>query len=88
MVEKWLLQVEEAMVASVKKVIGEAFDAYSSTPRKEWVVEWPGQIVVCIGAAFWTAEVTASFKSPLGLNVNILNFPNIVCYIVFMFIFN
>ena len=78
MVEKWLLQVEEAMVSSVKKVIGEAFDAYSSTPRKEWVVEWPGQIVVCIGSAFWTAEVTAAFKSPQGLNVITIKFPNIV----------
>ncbi|ESO02274.1 hypothetical protein HELRODRAFT_188646 [Helobdella robusta] len=67
MVEKWLLQVEEVMVNSVKKVVGEAFDAYASTPRKEWVVEWPGQVVICVGSAYWTMEVSNSFKGPQGL---------------------
>ena len=58
------------MIGSVRKVVGEAFDAYMSTPRKEWVVEWPGQVVICVGSVFWTSEVTAAFKANQGLPVS------------------
>ena len=44
MVEKWLIQVEEVMIMSLKKVTCEAFDAYAEVPREDWVQEWPGQV--------------------------------------------
>lgn len=78
MVEKWLLQVEEVMVGSVRKVIGEAFDAYNTTPRKEWVVEWPGQVVICVGCVFWTTEVTVAFKASQGLQVSRIVVDNVL----------
>lgn len=69
MVEKWLLQVEETMIASVRKVIGESFTAYASTSRGNWVLEWPGQIVICVSSIYWTAEVTEAMKRPDGIQV-------------------
>ena len=44
MVEKWLIQVEEIMIQSLKKVTEDAVSGYSNTPRERWVKEWPGQV--------------------------------------------
>uniref|UniRef100_A0A0X3PWV9 Dynein heavy chain 3 n=1 Tax=Schistocephalus solidus TaxID=70667 RepID=A0A0X3PWV9_SCHSO len=57
MVEKWLLQVEAMMIASLRKVIGDSVTAYMSTPREKWVLDWPGQVVLCVSCIFWTSEV-------------------------------
>ena len=58
MVEKWLLQVQHAMIQSLKDVSAEAVKAYPDTPRKSWVLEWPGQIVIAASSIYWTEEVT------------------------------
>ncbi|CAG5131228.1 unnamed protein product, partial [Candidula unifasciata] len=59
-VEKWLLQVQNCMLVSVRDVIEEAIEEYQNTPRKQWVQEWPGQVVICVGSIFWTQEVHES----------------------------
>ncbi|KAJ3086325.1 Dynein heavy chain 7, axonemal, partial [Quaeritorhiza haematococci] len=56
-VEKWLLSVEHAMLDSVKAVIEEAYYAYQQTPRENWVLDWPGQVVLCVGQIYWTLGV-------------------------------
>ncbi|XP_071813132.1 dynein axonemal heavy chain 3-like isoform X2 [Apostichopus japonicus] len=67
MVEKWLLQVEEVMMASVCKVSKEGVAAYAANPRNKWVLEWPGQVVLCVSSIFWTEEVAKAIKEPDGL---------------------
>ena len=47
MVEKWLLQVEKQMVKSLRDTIEKAMSSYYSTELSSWVVDWPGQAVVC-----------------------------------------
>jgi dynein heavy chain, axonemal len=54
MVEKWLIQVEDQMLLSIRMIIKEAVHAYENRERKRWVLEWPGQIVICASQVYWT----------------------------------
>ncbi|KAH9266776.1 hypothetical protein BASA84_000973, partial [Batrachochytrium salamandrivorans] len=56
-VEKWLCDVESAMLSSLQSIIKAAFYAYTTTPRKQWVLEWPGQVVICVSQIYWTLAV-------------------------------
>ncbi|XP_063710592.1 dynein axonemal heavy chain 3-like [Symsagittifera roscoffensis] len=67
MVEKWLIQVQEMMLKSIKKIIGDAMEAYANTARVEWVKQWAGQVVLCVSQTYWTMEVEEALKKPKGL---------------------
>ena len=69
MVEKWLLQVEDIMLASIRKQIEEAVIAYPITNRDKWVLDWPGQVVLCGSQVFWTVEMEEAFKKENGIAV-------------------
>ncbi|XP_048348807.1 dynein axonemal heavy chain 3 [Sphaerodactylus townsendi] len=58
MVEKWLLQVEDMMLSSIRQVIEDGIGGYVQVPRKTWVLQWPGQIVISVSSIFWTKEVS------------------------------
>nr|CAD7398221.1 unnamed protein product [Timema cristinae] len=62
MVEKWLAQVEEQMVQSMKDTCMEAIQAYFSTAKNKWLLDWPGQIVICAECVHWTAEVAQAIE--------------------------
>lgn len=68
--EKWLLQVEDVMINSLRKVIAQSVHAYKTTARKRWVLEWPGQVVLCVSSYYWTTEVTECMKNEGGLKVS------------------
>ncbi|KAH6601980.1 hypothetical protein BASA61_001578 [Batrachochytrium salamandrivorans] len=57
-VEKWLLQVEKVMQTSVHQQIQNSYKAYAETLREEWVLKWPGQVVLCVSQIYWTKDVT------------------------------
>ncbi|GAB6031187.1 Dynein heavy chain 3, axonemal [Chamberlinius hualienensis] len=59
LVEKWLADVEDVMIISMKDNIRSAFeDSNSKDLLKNWVLKWPGQSVLCSRSIKWTAEVT------------------------------
>ena len=61
-VEKWLLQVEKIMRISIHEQVGRAMKAYAEFPREKWVLEWPGQVVICVSQIYWTKEVIETLK--------------------------
>ncbi|XP_038073730.1 dynein heavy chain 3, axonemal-like isoform X4 [Patiria miniata] len=62
LVEKWLIQVEDIMRRSLQEVTCKAVDAYPNTPRKTWVLNWPGQVVIAASTIYWTSEVTKAIQ--------------------------
>ncbi|KAM4697749.1 dynein axonemal heavy chain 3 [Rhinophrynus dorsalis] len=62
MVEKWLLQVEENMLSSMRQVMYDGLQGYVEVPRKQWVLQWPGQVVICVSTIYWTKEVSEAIK--------------------------
>ncbi|CAI8052368.1 Dynein heavy chain 1, axonemal [Geodia barretti] len=61
-VEDWLLEVERVMRDSLKAIIEEALEDYPQVPRTEWVLKWPGQVVIAGCQTFWTAEVSSTLQ--------------------------
>lgn len=51
------VQVEDAMRESLQDVCLRAYHAYAVTARVMWVLEWPGQIVLCGSQIYWTSQV-------------------------------
>lgn len=57
------------MISSVRKVIQDSIQAYGDSAYKRWVLEWPGQIILCVSSVFWTSEVTKAMAVPNGMQV-------------------
>ncbi|XP_058478991.1 dynein axonemal heavy chain 7 [Solea solea] len=62
-VEKWLLELENGMTASLHKVIGDAIQAYPEELRINWVRAWPGQTVLCVSQVYWTKHIHEAITS-------------------------
>jgi hypothetical protein len=56
-VERWLGDCESSMRATLLEVLKASSQAYAAGRRVEWMLQWPGQVVLCVGSAFWTREV-------------------------------
>lgn len=54
------------MIISVRDVIANSRDAYTHSPRSEWVIKWPGQVVICVSQIFWTMEVHEAIQGTSG----------------------
>ena len=59
-VEKWLLELEGVMIASVHKVIAESMEAYKKQNRVQWVRSWMGQAVLAVSMLYWTQHIHRS----------------------------
>ena len=49
-----MVQVEAGMVESMRRVVAEGAAAYATAERSEWVLQWPGQVVLAVTAIYWT----------------------------------
>ncbi|XP_066265764.1 dynein axonemal heavy chain 1-like isoform X1 [Branchiostoma lanceolatum] len=61
-VEDWLLEVERVMKESLRSIIGRSLAVYPDTKRTEWVLNWPGQVVIAGCQTFWSKEVSDSLE--------------------------
>lgn len=63
MVEKWLLQVEKLMMKSLRDIIAKTIPDYFKCDFGKWVVNWPGQAILCARGVNWTAETNTAIKN-------------------------
>eukprot|EP00961_Rhodomonas_salina_P280288 3786450-Rhodomonas_salina.1 len=59
-VEGWLTDVEGRMRSSLRYRLREASDDYAVKARTQWVLDWPGQLVLAASQYYWSVEVEAS----------------------------
>ena len=57
------MQVEAGMAESIKESCKLGVAAYAAQAREQWVLEWPGQVVLAVSAIFWTSAVTNALKN-------------------------
>ena len=67
-VEAWLMQVEAHMHASLRRRAKQAYTKYFNTPRQEWVLQHPAQLVVTVAQIHWCAAVEAALGDELVAN--------------------
>ncbi|XP_078046876.1 dynein axonemal heavy chain 7-like [Augochlora pura] len=68
-VEKWLVELETIMRRSIRHMVEQAIQAYPRKQRKDWVLEWPGQTILCVGKMYWTLRIEESMlQGAAGLN--------------------
>ena len=56
-VEKWLVELEIDMRKSIRRKVYLAIQDYSTKERTVWVLEWPGQTVLCVNQLYWTQQI-------------------------------
>ncbi|TNN40910.1 Dynein heavy chain 1, axonemal [Liparis tanakae] len=61
-VEDWLRDVERSMKATLRDNIDRSLNVYPEQPRVEWVLSWPGQVVIAGCQVFWTSEVSEALE--------------------------
>lgn len=71
-IEYWMVEVKDAMIASVRDNMLRAIIDYTSRPRTEWMQKWAAQCVLNGSQCHWTREVEEAFK--LNGNVGALDY--------------
>lgn len=65
-VEKWLVQVEDVMKSSLRRITRQSVEDFAASEHFKWVLKWPGQVVICTDQIYWTREVTAVLEAGEG----------------------
>jgi hypothetical protein len=61
-VEWWLLEAEHVIKQTLHTVSGSALEAYPTKARSEWILDWPGQLVLNCSQVYWTKVCLSSKK--------------------------
>ncbi|XP_078481026.1 dynein axonemal heavy chain 1-like isoform X3 [Ciona intestinalis] len=62
-VEDWLGEVERVMFESVRAQCDKAVAAYPNSKRTEWVLNWPGQVVIAGAQVYWSRYVEEAIEA-------------------------
>ena len=77
-VEKWLAQVETSMADTVLEQMKDAIKDYTqrnchtaAENRQQWMLQWPGQIIICVSQIYWARETEEAIAQGLtGLTIH------------------
>ncbi|XP_048258404.1 dynein axonemal heavy chain 1-like isoform X3 [Haliotis rufescens] len=61
-VEDWMSEIERVMKESLRLIIKDSLQNYKEVPRTDWVLQWPGQVVIAGCQTYWSSEVTDSLE--------------------------
>ncbi len=61
-VEKWLVELEDAMIESIRHQTFLSAADYKNKTYCDWLQIWPGQCVIGVGNIYWTAEVMEAME--------------------------
>lgn len=53
------------MMQSISEIINNATKEYIHCQRDEWVLKWPGMVVLCAATINWTTEVEIAIQRKL-----------------------
>lgn len=53
------------MMQSLSEIINNATKEYILSQRHEWVLKWPGMVVLCAASINWTTEVEIAIQKKL-----------------------
>ena len=65
-VERWLLEIESIQWDSIRTLTVMSLEEYTKLPRKQWLLNWPAQVILGVSCVFWTREVTAALQAGGG----------------------
>jgi dynein heavy chain len=65
-VEKWLLELESIQWDSLRTLTVASLEEYPTIPRRNWILNWPAQVILGVSAVYWTTEVTTALKAHGG----------------------
>jgi dynein heavy chain, axonemal len=65
-VERWLLEVESAMLTAVHASTEAGMVDYAASVRSAWVLKWPGMVVLAVAAVYWTEGVASALRKEGG----------------------
>lgn len=63
-IEAWLTSVEQNMISSLRRLARSAYQSYPTTPRTEWVLQQPAQLVLVVSQIFWCVGVEKCLTAP------------------------
>ncbi|XP_052749829.1 dynein axonemal heavy chain 1-like isoform X2 [Galleria mellonella] len=61
-VEQWLLLLEDTMRHTIRLTLVAGLEELWSLPREQWVLRWPGQVVIAGSQTAWTAGVEQAIE--------------------------
>ena len=61
-IEVWMVELNLAMCAAVRDHMIRAVRAYPDTQRTQWMLDWPGQVVLNGSQVHWTLETEKALQ--------------------------
>jgi dynein heavy chain len=65
-VERWLGEIESIQWDSIRTLTVASLDEYNKISRKQWILNWPAQVILGVSCVYWTAEVTSALTQGGG----------------------